>query len=499
MRALAGLILIVSSVLGTARPLHADDAPLPPPTVIKRSSSSSAPPPQPIAPQPTAPRPLAPQPAPPVHDRPAGDDPGSSRREIQQRIDAYLADDQPLFAPTGMPGLVGYDQGFRFRTGGFRLAINLLLQARYEAFLFDGQAPAPGGDLSGFSLPRAVLSLSGTAECAMRYRIDLDFGHHGGPEAFAQLPGQPFPGPNLGPRAQTASFDVLREAWVQWSPVNVINVRAGLLRTPNTRQLLVRPEHTQFVDVALGSAWTGSSMPGYTDRNRDYGLMVHGTYGPVEQFSYMLAVTNGDGGDDVRGVLDQRASDNPAISARANYAFFDAIGYQEGALRQCVGKPYGEVGLWAYYYDDRLDGPHTNEGDYLRYGIDLALGYGPLSLTAAYTLLHDDSVPTGGVGDSTAWLAQLGYHVTGTAFELATRWSGYDADGGPGGGGVAQEFGLGLNYYLNGHGNKLQLDASYITTDAGAPVILDPYAGYSGRIVPGEDAWLLRLQWQLGL
>ena len=486
MRLVRALVALVAGLLGSALPLHADDTPLPPPTVVKRAGQTAVPPRAPGGPSIGMPQP-PPPPGPSTVAAPA-QPPAWSQRDIQQRIDAYLADDQPLFAPTAMPGLAGYDQGFRFRTAGFRLSINLLLQARYEAFLLDRD----GDDLSGFSLPRAVLRLSGTAECAMGYMLELDFGHHGADAAFAQA--GVTPPTQLGPRAQTGSYDVLREAWVEWRPVNVINVRAGLFRTPNTRQLLTRPEYQQFIDISLGSAWTGLSMPGYTDRNRDYGLMVNGTYGPYEEFSYMLAVTNGDSGDDVRNVLDQRSSDNLAFSARANYAFFGATGYQEGALRQCVNKPYGEVGLWAYYYADRSDSPRTDIGDYLRYGIDLALGYGPWSFTGAYTRMDDDGVTVPGVGDSSAWLAQLGHHVVGTAFEVAARWSGYDAEGG-----MAQEFALGLNYYLNGHGNKLQLDASYLDADAGAPIILDPYAAYSRSLTPGDSAWLLRFQWQLGL
>ena len=35
----------------------------------------------------------------------------------------------------------------------------------------------------------------------------------------------------------------------------------------------------QFVDISMASAFIGASMPGYTDRNRDYGFMVHGALG----------------------------------------------------------------------------------------------------------------------------------------------------------------------------------------------------------------------------
>jgi len=34
----------------------------------------------------------------------------------------------------------------------------------------------------------------------------------------------------------------------------------------------------QFVDISMASAYIGQTMPGYTDRNRDYGFMVHGAF-----------------------------------------------------------------------------------------------------------------------------------------------------------------------------------------------------------------------------
>lgn len=120
-------------------------------------------------------------------------------------------------------------------------------------------------------------------------------------------------------------------------------------------------------------------------------------------------------------------------------------------------------------------------------------------MTAGYARTDDEDVLGVNDDESSAWLVQLGHHFVGTPWEIAARWSGYDTQGDLTGDGVAQEIGLGINYYLNGHGNKMQLDASYVDTDAGGFVILDPYAGYNGRVQSGESAWLLRFQWQLAL
>ena len=400
----------------------------------------------------------------------------------------------------GVADNAGYDQGFLLRGGDFTLRTNLLLQARFESFNWDETEPVPGGDRSGFSLPRATLAFAGTAPCSMRYYLALQFGHDGAVPANENLRGcTGCAAPNLGPDSHPQNFDVLREAWIEWAPCAAFRARMGLVTLPTTRQLMTSPALQQFVDISLASAWTGLGMSGYTDRNRDYGLLLHGVLGPSSKLGWVVSITNGDGGDGVRNVLDPRSSDNLAYGARLNWAFLNPIGYQEGALRQTTCSWSGEVGVWGSYYADRQDKPHTMIGDYLRYGVDLALAYGGLSLTAAYTRAEDSDVGGMNNDESTAWLAQLGYHFPGTAWELAARWSGYDTEGDLTGNGTAQEYAVGINYYLNGHGNKLQVDASFIDTDNGGFLILDSYPGYPAFLGNGDSGLLLRAQWQLAL
>src|SRR5947207_8324168 len=106
-------------------------------------------------------------------------DTAPSAREVQSSVDAYLATSTPEASLVGGPGQAGYDGGFWIRGGSFLLKINLTLQSRYEAFAWDKNAAKaePGGDLSGFSLPRATLKFSGDATCSMHYYAELEFGH----------------------------------------------------------------------------------------------------------------------------------------------------------------------------------------------------------------------------------------------------------------------------------------------------------------------------------
>ncbi len=280
----------------------------------------------------------------------------------------------------------------------------------------------------------------------------------------------------------------------------------GLIKTPSTRQMMVPPELQQFVDISMASAVTGLLMPGYTDRNRDYGLMLHGLFGCSNEFQYMVAVTNGDGGDSTRNVLDFNTSDNLAYSARVNWTFLKGIGYTEGATRQDTCTWYGELGAWGFYYADRFDRPHGAEYDRLIGGVDLALGYGGFSFTGAFTYA-DLSGSTIGLADETwmIWLVQAGYHFPGTAWEIAARWSAYTRTIAAAGGDLeptTNDIGFAINYYLNGHANKLTLDAAFISAEADGAFgggYWDTYSGIPLGWASNGDSYQIRFQWQLAL
>ena len=137
----------------------------------------------------------------------------------------------------------------------------------------------------------------------------------------------------------------------------------------------------------------------------------------------------------------------------------------------------------------------------------MALGYGGWSLTGAFNAGQDgDTADTPGKVKYTSWLAQLGYHFVGTAWEIAARIDSYRVDDrdlfiGIGTDDAVIEYAFALNYYLNGHANKLQLDVSIIEgSDPNSILIFDPYTGYP-NLAGGEESFgvLFRFQWQLAL
>jgi hypothetical protein len=56
-----------------------------------------------------------------------------------------------------------------------------------------------------------------------------------------------------------------------------------------------------------------------------------------------------------------------------------------------------------------------------------------------------------------------------------------------------------VNYYVDGHSDKLSLDAAWLTGgDGGSFYGSDVYAGYHD-VTDGNTAILIRFQWQLAL
>src|SRR5262245_32636946 len=381
------------------------------------------------------------------------DDVAPSSREIRSSVDAYLGATEADARLVGGPGSAGYDGGFWIRGGMFLMKINLTIQARFEAFRWDDEEdePSPGGDLSGFSIPRVTLKFSGDATCNIHYYAELEFGHATPPYNQYQPPA------TIDQKIYYGNvYDGCREAWIEWEMCPMLAVRMGLVKLAATRQLMTPPEMQQFVDVSMASAWIGQSYTGYTDRNRDYGIALHGALGCDGAWSYLITVTNGDG-PRTRNVLDVTTNDNLAYSARVNWDVKGHMGYEEGALRQHECEWLLAVGAWAFAYTDiNHDKSHTSNGDLLSYGFDAAAGYGGWSATAAYNYWERKDADVYLDYDGWSWLAQVGYLFPCTAWEVAARYGAYSVDDNVG----ASEWGFAVNYYVDGHADKLTLDVT---------------------------------------
>lgn len=444
-----------------------------------------------------------------------------SARETQSAVDAYLASAKPDASLVGGPGSAGYDCGFWIRGGCFLLKINLTIQARYEWWDWKDDAAelaaSANGDTSGFSVPRVTLKLSGDASCDIHYYAELESGHYGFPDnGLNPSPFWAYPNINNANSFGAAGFfgqaqegfdTYMQEAWIEYEPCPQLAVRMGLIKTAATRQLMTAPEHQQFVDISLASAYIGNFESGYSDRNRDYGVMVHGVLGCDGEWSYMLTATNGDG-PRTRNVFNGSSDDNLAYSARLNWDICGHMGYEEGALCQNECEWKAAVGAWGYIYNDvGNDHIHDTFADRTLFGGDLALGYGGWSFTGAYNHMEfaNSDFEPGINATGWSWFVQLGYLFCGTAWEIAGRYGQYShkfddvsaAAGAQTATFGATEWGAAITYYIDGHADKVTADVSFITADDNGNLETDLLAGYHSSGL--SDATMIRFQWQLAL
>ena len=429
----------------------------------------------------------------------------SSPREIQAAVQSYLQQ-SPCAAP--VESLLGADAGFfhlGFMTAGPQagLTIGTTIQTRFEAFRWrDGSAePSPGGDLSGFSLPRATLRLDGTLGCAWAH-ASLEFGHPGSLAdnevnqiSFAEELAFGF---QPGATRDRIDYGIVREAWLERSLCRSVALRAGLFPTPATRQLMTSPAEQQFADISLASTAVGTFLPGYSDRNRDYGVAAHGALGRRDEWSYLVTLTNGDG-PPRRNVFDGLTDDNFAYGARVDWRPLGYVGWGEGARSdRCPGLDVA-VGAWANaYHDVNFDRPHTLLARRSAGGLDALARRGGWSFTGAYSAIHFEG--SGGLTstdnlDVQAWLLQAGYRFRDSPLEVAARLDGYSVDPNSTARFGAIEFGVAGIFHIDGNRAKVTIDAALLHPEDDGNFQADVYAGYS--VTGTSDALLLRLQWQL--
>ena len=123
------------------------------------------------------------------------------------------------------------------------------------------------------------------------------------------------------------------------------------------------------------------------------------------------------------------------------------------------------------------------------------------------TLLFDVALPERSFGIAVR-LEPSGHQVfPDTAFEVAARYSVYSekasASGSPRAG--ADEWAAAVTYYIDGHSDKVTLDAAFVQSNDDGNLLGDVYAGYNAAIrsdtsgTHTSDAVMIRLQWQLAL
>jgi len=369
---------------------------------------------------------------------------------------------------------VGYDKGFYLRSADeqFLLKINGRLAMRYTYYNDQKRNRSVAvrqrfSDRSGLEIERLRVGFSGHLWGKnLTYRIEAD-------------------GDTDGQHRWKNQY-----AWMAYKFADELRVRVGLFKVPFGRQETENSGRLMLVDRGLANE--------VFNLDRSLGVAVFGTL-LDKKLDYWVAVTNGwDNENDRfgRSDPDREMDQNPAVVARLVWHALGTYGKGESDLSYHED-PALEVGLSFGYMDDNGDNAtptliyaipdffrdgfggfantNTNGTNLTQFGADAGFKWRGLAATAEYWLRIVDVSDTNLLGLAAPYFvatadddtfhqqglqAQVGYFLIPKKLELAAR-VGAVWDIGPGSEGV-WEYAGGLNYYLQGHNCKLQVDVTKI-------------------------------------
>jgi len=408
---------------------------------------------------------------------------------------------------------VGYDGGFYLRSADeqFLLKINGILQVRYAHYNDQKRnrwlTPRQRySDRSGFSIDSIHLLFSG---------------HLYGPELTYMIHMITTEKPPGGDNSQAMQWYTWR-AFADYKFADELHIRAGLLVVPfGLQESFVSNSKTMFVTRGMANE--------YFNLDRSIGVQAWGELFD-KKLKYQVAVTNGwrNARDrfntpDALRELDQ----NPAITARLEYKAMGDVGraccesdleyHEDPALTLGVSLGYLDdngdrsgvplaYGVPDFFRDGvgGFDQVSTNGTNITQFGADAHFKYRGLALTGEYWLRIVDVsngnfnsrlvapyfLRTGSNATSHQQGAQMqaGYFIVPKKLEAIAR-VGAVWDIGPGSEGV-WEYAAGMNWYINGHANKLQFDVTKINE-------LPTASGGANFMELNDDVLLWRLQWQI--
>jgi hypothetical protein len=381
----------------------------------------------------------------------------------------------------------GYDRGLYTQfQDKFRLKIRIRLQPRFTDAHFNS-----AWDTIGDS--RNYPNVSGTgAISALKHGEDVDvFGVHRTRLVFEGFAFSPeinyfvqFRNDTADATTQNAagrSTTQLYDAYLTFRQLAWANLRIGQYRTHFGRQEFFSSALLQFVDRGFVAE---AFVPNVIDR-RDQGITIFSDYNryPV---NYALGVFNGVGINLTRLGLTTPANANELMYAgRLAWDILGKPGYFEGDLAHsntpqlAIGASYGyngglQTNTTGAGSNNQVstsiaalgNGRLLNQGilDIGTGGVDAVLKYKGLSLQAeAFVRNLDTHDHSKRIGNATGFYVQGGYFVVPSSIELVGRYSYMDPDTRLSQDILTSAVG-GLNWYLNGHEHKLQLDYGVITT-----------------------------------
>jgi len=338
-------------------------------------------------------------------------------------------------------GTAGYDKGFFISDGGVnKLSIQGRVQGRMEYTSVD-KGSAPRANRHAFLLPRARLTMKGTAYTTrLIYKFQSDFG-----------------------KGQVALKDFYLDYRVGEGDVHV---RLGQFKMPFGREFLNSSSKLEFVDRTIVNSYIGNS--------RDVGLEVHNNLSHSPKTEWAVGVFNGTGD---KGVF------QPAVEVDPTTMETTVVG---GKFSNVPEKIRPAVALRIGHNSEGMKGYSEAdlEGGDFRYGVAFAslnhFQYGAGAASSRdgvdFVVKQDGMSATGGVyadlqgadfGNlsyaGVGAYAQAGYMLDDKK-QVALRYASVTEEGGNN----QQEVSGAYSFYKFSHGLKWQSDVSYLHRDDGA-------------------------------
>jgi hypothetical protein len=188
----------------------------------------------------------------------------------------------------------------------------------------------------------------------------------------------------------------------------------------------------------------GRTFNGLLASGRDKGVMLGGNF---EQFGWQAALQNG---------ADGPAKDFKYALRGTFTAQGKGVAMQEGAYNSP-----DEMNLVVGVGFEDFDSGNTVLDKSTAFGADVVLTQGQLYAQAEIANYSEDAFVQGGV-KATPWDLTVAYMVSPNTWEVAGRFENVDSPGNE------KHFGVGVNYYANGHNAKWGLEFDNYKSDNGS-------------------------------
>lgn len=286
--------------------------------------------------------------------------------------------------------------------------------------------------------------------------------------------------------SQTGEFDklTLLDGFVDYySPITQIGIRAGQFKVPYSTSFTISAAELQFVER--------TQVDSNFRLDRDNGVNLYGKM-LDSKLTYNLGAYNGEG----------RNKSNPdngmLYAARLMFEPFGKYAYHESdneisdKLLMLISAAYAVSTRQKSSSITNLTGTTTSPGrldilgvsDITSYDAFVGAKYRGASMHVEYFNRVIDPQKNGTANETgEGYYVQGGYFAVPKKIEVAARYEYFDPNK-DAGSDLRQEYGLGVNYFVNNHRNKIQADIFKIMDEA-------------GKTKNGEEDTRLRVQYQL--